>query len=78
MCGGARDGAMVEFGGQFYSIKLHFFHLIISMIFFKSIVKVTNFFIIFLQTIKIVNSYWFAFRPTTYIIILLTNNYSLH
>ena len=75
MCSGVRDEAMVEFGGQFYSIKLHFSHLIISMIFFKSIVKVTNFSTTFSQIIKVVNSYWFAFRPTTYIIFLLTNNY---
>ena len=36
--------------------------------FLLSVMDVTNFFITFLQTVKIANSYWFAFKLTTYII----------
>ena len=42
----------------------------------KSNVTVTNYFITFLQTIDVANSYWFSFEPTTNIIFLLINNHS--
>ena len=38
----------------------------------------TNFFTIFLQTIDVVNYYWFLFGPKTDIVFLLPNNYSPH
>ena len=64
---------------NFYFIKLHFCPLNNIIDSFKSIVKVTNFSTTFLEIVKVTNSYWFAFRPTTYIIFfLLTNNHSSH
>ena len=45
---------------------------------FKSIVIAINFSSIILQTVKVINFYWFTFGSTTYIIFLLTNNHSSH
>ena len=53
----------------FYKISFYLFKNIIDS--FKSIVIFTNFSTIFLQTVMVANSYWFAFGPTTYIIFLL-------
>ena len=39
---------------------------------FKSSVILTNFFITFLQTVLVANSYWFAYEHTTHIIFLLS------
>ena len=61
-----------------FKIKLHFCPLNNIVYFFKSVVIITNFSTTFLQTVKVANSYWFTFEPTTYINFLLTNNYSSH
>ena len=45
---------------------------------FKSNVILTKFFTIFLQTVLVANSYWFAHEPITHIIFLLTSNHLLH
>ena len=37
-----------------------------------------NFFITFLQTFFVANSYWFTYEHTTYIIFLLISNHLLH
>ena len=39
--------------------------------YFKSIVIATNFSSIILQTVKVINFYWFTFGSTTYIIFFL-------
>ena len=56
--------------------KMHFYNNIIG--YFKSNGIVTNFSIIFLRVVDVVNSYWFVSEPTIYIIFLLINNHSLH
>ena len=38
----------------------------------------TTYFITFLQTVDVNNSYWFSFKPTTNITFLLANKYSSH
>ena len=63
---------------QFCSIKLHFALLNNIIDSFKSNTIVTNFSTTFLQTVEVVNFFWFTSRPTTYITFLLTNNHSLH
>ena len=45
---------------------------------FKSNAILTNFFTKFLQIVLVANSYWFAHKPTTHIIFLLTSNHLLH
>ena len=77
---------MLYFYG-FYNIKISLsIYMGISFVFplnniinsFKSNTILTNFFTIFLQTVLVANFYWFAHRPTTHIIFLLTSNHLLH
>ena len=63
---------------QFCAIKLHLTPLNNIIDSFKIYAIVTNSFTIFVQIVEIVNSYWFASRPTNYITFLLTNNHSPH
>ena len=59
-------------------VKLHFaflFFLILLLNSFKSNTVNINFFITFLQMVKVANYYWFASEPTIYKIILLANNH---
>ena len=60
----------------FYKITFFFLNNIIDS--FKSNVILTNFFITFLQTVLVTNSYWFTHGSTTHIIFLLTSNHLLH
>ena len=48
--------------------KLHFCPNKNIIDYFKSVVIVINFSITFLQTVKVENSFWFAFGSITYII----------
>ena len=77
---------MLYFYG-FYNIKISLsIYMGISFVFplnniinsFKSNTILTNFFTIFLQTVLIANSYWFAHGPITHIIFLLTSNHLSH
>ena len=77
---------MLYFYG-FYNIKISLsIYMGISFVFllnniinsFKSNTILTNFFTIFLQTVLVANSYWFAPGPITHIIFLLTSNHLSH
>ena len=61
----------------FYKITFCF-SLTVSLIFLRVVLYSQNFFITFLQTVLVANSYWFAYGPTTHIIFLLTNNHLLY
>ena len=58
--------------------KITFFFLNNIIVSFKSNAILTNFFITFLQTILVTNSYWFLHGLTIYIIFLLTSNHLLY
>ena len=65
----------INFFTKNYTLPL----LTISLIILKIMLQPQTFFTIFLKIIiDVVNSYQFAFRPTTCINFLITNNHSLH